>query len=116
MSGMTAIVLVRERFTAANTGCVTSLLQKIAADVTETRKGRTWTCVFNDSVVSLSVVDTATHDFAEELIDNNLEFEDVPEALVLSFPTHRDCDQENILLLSRHLAELMGGICCTSRS
>lgn len=114
MSGISASVLLRSAFTAVDTGSVTDFLKQHGDDVTETRKGRHWTFVANNAVASLSVLHTATHeyDFEDDLIRNGLDYDDAPEAFVLTFPTRRECDREKCALLVRDLAETFGGIAC----
>lgn len=118
MSGLIASVLLRRAFSPADTGRVTDLLRRHADDVTETRKGRHWTFVANNAIASLSVVNTATHpyDFEDELVANDLDFDDAPEAFMLAFPTRRDCDHDKCMVLARNLAELFGGVDCSIRS
>jgi hypothetical protein len=118
MSGITKFVLLRSAFAPADSGRVTDLLRQHADDVTETRKGRHWNFVIGDAVVSLSVLNTARHkyDFEDDLLENDLDFDDAPEAFLLSFPTRRECDHEKCIVLSRRLAELFGGIVCNSPS
>lgn len=112
MSGTTAFVLLRSAFTPADSGGVTDLLRRYSDDVKETRKGRHWTFVVENAEVSLSVLNTATHqyDFEDDLIDNDLHFDDAPDAFVLAFPARRECDREKCNLLARDLAEMFGGI------
>jgi len=112
MSGITAFVLLKSAFTPSDSGRVTRLLQRFAEGVSETRKGRHWTCVVNDVVVSLSVVNASPDffDFQDQQIENHLAFDGAVEAFVLSFPIGRECDQEKCALLSHHLAKLVGGV------
>ena len=112
MSGTTAFVFLRRAFTPADSGDVTDLLRRHADDVKETRKGRHWTFIVANAEISLSVLNTAAHryDFEDDLIDNDLNCDDAPEAFVLAFPTRRECDRDKCNLLSQELAKRFGGI------
>jgi len=112
MSGTTAFVFLRRAFTPADSGDVTDLLRRHADDVKETRKGRHWSFIVANAEISLSVLNTAAHryDFEGDLIDNDLNCDDAPEAFVLAFPTRRECDRDKCNLLSQELAKRFGGI------
>lgn len=114
MSGLTASVLLRRPFTPTDTCRVTDLLRQHADDVSETRKGRHWIFVVDNATASLSVLNTATHpyDFEDDLIDNDLDFDDAPEAFLLAFPTRRELDYDKCVVLARDLAEMFGGVDC----
>lgn len=114
MSGVTASVLLRSPFMPSDTGRVTQLLRAIANDVSEARKGRHWDFTVSNTVASLTVFATSQHasDFEDDLLANDLLFDDAPDALVISFPTSRDCDRDLCGLLSEKLAETLGGINC----
>jgi len=114
MSGVTASVLLRSPFTPADTGRVTQLLRAIASDVSETRKGRHWDFTASNAAASLTVFATTKHasEFEDDLLANDLLFDDAPDAFVLAFPTSRECDRDLCGLLAAKLAETFGGINC----
>ena len=105
MSGVTATILLRAAFTPADTGRVTQLLRAVSPEVSESRKGRHWDFAVTDGTASLSVLSTIDHaaDFEDDLLANDLLFEDAPDAFVLSFPTGRECDQDLCHLLADKL-------------
>lgn len=111
-------VLLRQTFTPVDAGLVTDLLKRLSDDVSETRKGRHWTFTVNNALAELSVLNTAArpYDFEDDLIDNDLEYDDAPEAFVVAFSTRRDCDYEKCKRLASELTELFGGIDCGIRS
>ena len=114
MSGLTATVLLRSSFTPADTGRVTDILRTHSDRVTETRKGRHWDFVVHNAAASLSVLSTFEHsyDFEEDLLANDLLFDDAPEAFLLCFCLRRDCDRDTCSKLAVQLAESFGGINC----
>lgn len=107
MSGLTACVLLRRPFTPADTGRVTQLLRELVDDVSETRHGRHWEFTSQNTAGLLSVLDTSEHadDFEEQLVANDLLFDDAPDAIVLSFGTQRDCDREICATIAARLTE-----------
>lgn len=114
MSGLIATVLLRSLFTPADTGRVTDILRNITDDVTETRKGRHWDFVVQNAAASLSVLSTSEHvyDFEDDLLANDLLFDNAPEAFLLCFGTRRDCDRDTCSKLAAQFAESFGGINC----
>ena len=96
MSGVTASILLCSAFTPSDTGRVTQLLRAVAADVSEARKGRHWDFTASDAIASLTVLSTFDHaaEFEDDLLANDLLFDDAPDAFVLRFTTSRDCDRE----------------------
>ncbi len=114
MSGMTASVLLRSRFTEADSGIVTAMLRKLVDGVTETRKGRHWEFSICGAIASLSVVDTKdrSFDFEDELIRNNLLFDEAPDAMLLSIGTRRDCDRELFTIIAERLSAELNGVDC----
>jgi hypothetical protein len=118
MSGLTTSVSLRRAFTPTDSGVVTELLRRHANDVKETRKGRHWTFIVDDAEATASVLNTARHhhDFEDILIEHNLEPDDAPDAIIMAFPTRRECDHENCFRLVRELAEALDGIDCGIRS
>lgn len=114
MSGITASVLLRSPFTPADTARATQLLRAIANDVSESRKGGHWDFTASGTAASLTVFATSKHasEFEDDLLANDLLFDDAPDAFVISFPTSRDCDRDLCGLLAAKLAETFGGINC----
>ena len=114
MSRVTASVLLRSAFTPSDSGRVTQLLRAIATDVSDTRKGRHWDFTASNIVASLSVLSTSehAHDFEDDLLANDLLFDDAPDALLICFPTSRECDRELCAELAAKLADSFGGVNC----
>ena len=114
MSGLSATILLRSLFTPADTGRVTDILQGIADHVIETRKGRHWKFVVQNTAASVSVFSTSehSHNLEDDLLVHDLSFDDAPEAFVLSFGTRRDCDRNTCSKIAAQLTESFGGINC----
>jgi len=115
MSGLIASVLLRQSFTPADTGRVSNILRSVVDGVSETRKCRHWEFVVQNATASLSVQSTFehAHDFEDQLISNDLLFDDAPDAFVLCFVTRRDSDIATCAKLAALLAESFGGIDCS---
>jgi len=114
MSGLVATVLLRKTFLSEDAGRVTDILRTFADDVTETRKGRHWDFVFNNTVASLSVFSTSqrAYDYEDLLLANDLLFEDTPEVIEIYIGTKRECNREMCSKLSEQLSQCFDGINC----
>jgi hypothetical protein len=95
-------------FSVEDTGLVSQLLRNYAAEVSETRKGRYWEFTDSGSLASLTVLKTADNaEFEDELLNAGYLPEDVPEALVIAYPS-KDNRDACIQLAQLMVTELSG--------
>jgi len=119
MSGLVSRVLLRERLPDFRYGEVEALLREVASDVRDTRKGRHWDFdaasqpdATASHTFSLTIVTTTErwYDYEDDLLERELDYDDVPEAIEIHAACSDDFDYSICLRLSKEFTDLFSGI------